>query len=359
MSRIVFYYPSLEWTGLARVYFEMGRALAARGVTVAVACPLDSQIAYAAHAARLELISAEARGSWVSDGVRLGNALREFSADAVVVAGDDEHLVVAWAARRSGRAAVIRRMRTGAATPLTVSTRLAVRMAPTWFMHSSAAEAQASEPLKQLRGRIIADIAIDAMQFERVIAAPTPIGTTTIAILTDPDAQRATAAALRTVAALRSRGHPIRALVLGTPHDVNETRVHATALGLGDSVTLLGDLVDRASVLAAADIVWIVADNDDGGIATLDAMALGSAVVVTRGTVAERYIQHGETGIVADRDDALASAALVTLMQSDQESMSAMGDAAREVVRLSRGLSTVADALMKVLGEAATAQVAA
>lgn len=357
MSRLVFYHPSPEWNGLARVYLEVGKALAARGVTVAVACPPTSDVATAC--GMLDILPVEDRGAWHSDGVRLGNTLREYGCDAIVVAGDDAHLVAARAVRRAGRGAVFRRIRTGIATPITLRTRLAVRLAPTWFVHSSVAEARASEPRKKLRGRIVADVAIDPMQFERVIAAPTPIGTSTIAIVTDPESQRATAAALRTVASMRSHGHPLRALLLGTPHDANELRVHATALGLGDSITLLGDPIDRAPLLAAADLVWVTADHDDGGIAVLDAMALGCAVVATRGTMAERYVRNGETGIIAERDDALASAALFTLLQSDQALLAQIGTAAQADVRARRGLSAVCEAYMAVLTDAAVAQVAA
>jgi glycosyltransferase involved in cell wall biosynthesis len=359
MSRLVFYHPAPEWTGLARIFVELGRTLATRGVTVAMACPRESPVASVAEAMGFTLLHADVRGTWLADGARLAGILRDFAADAVMVGGDEEQLVAAWAVRRSGRGAVLRRMRTGIATPITVSTKLAVRLAPTWFMHSSATEAQAAEPVKQLRGRLIADLAIDPLQFERVIAAPTPIGTSTIAIVTGPESQRATAAALRTVAALRSRGHPIRALLLGHPHDQNEVRVHATALGLGDSLTMLGDMADRAALIAAADLVWVVADYDDGGIAALDAMALGCAVVATRGTVAERYVRHAETGIVAERDDALASAALITLLQSDATVLSELGNAARADIRAKRGLSTAGDAIMKVLEHAGSAQAAA
>ncbi len=357
MSRLVFFHPSPTWGGLARVYLEIGRALAARGVTVAVACPAGSVVASGFGA--LDILPFEDRGAWFSDGIRLSAMLREYGSDAVVVAGDEPHMMAAWAVRRSGRGAVLRRMRTGIATPVTVKTRLAVRLAPTWFVHSSAAEAKASEPVKRLRGRIIADVAVDPMQFERVVAAPTPIGTSTIAIVTDPESQRATAAALRTVAAMRSRGHPLRALLLGTPHDDNEVRVHATALGLGDSFTMLGDPIDRAPLLAAADLVWVAADHDDGGIAVLDAMSLASPVIVTRGTMAERFVKHGETGVIAERDDALASAALITLLESDAAHLSRMGEAAQADVRARRGLSAVSEAFMTVLQDAASAQVAA
>lgn len=357
MSRLVFFHPSPEWDGLARVYTEIGNALAARGVTVAMACPAGSVIA--SGCGMLDILPFEDRGAWFSDGIRLGTMLREFGTDAIVVAGDQAQVMAAWAMRRAGRGAVFRRMRTGVASPVTVTTRLAVRLAPTWFVHSSSADAKAAQPVKRLRGRIIADLAIDPTRFERVVPAPTPIGTSTIAIVTDAESQRATASTLRAVAAMRSRGHPIRVLLLGTPHDVNEVRVHATALGLGDALSLLGNPIDRAPLLAAADLVWVAADHDDGGIAVLDAMALGCAVVATRGTMAERYLRHGETGVIAERDDALASAALITLLQADTGHLRQMGESAKADVIARRGLSAVSEAFMTVLHDAAVAQVAA
>ena len=357
MSCIAFLHPSPAWDGLARVYLEMGRALTARGITAGIVCPPDSPVASACGA--LDLLPFEMRGSWLADGTRLSLVLRQYGCDALMVAGEDEHLLAALAVRRSGRGAVLRRIRAGTTSDLTIKTRLAVRLAPTWFVHSSSTEAQASEPLRKLRGRVVADLAIDPAQFDRTTGAPTPIGTSTIALVTDPGAIRATAAALRSIAAMRQRGHAIHTLLVGTLHDANEVRVHATSLGFGDAIAFLGDPVDRAPLLAAADLVWVVAERDDGGIAVLDAMALGVPVLVTRGTMAERYVQHGETGIVTERDDALATAALITLLRADTALMTRLSEEAQAAIRSRRGLSAVADTIAAVLQNAAVAQVAA
>lgn len=356
MSRIAFFHPSPAWDGLARVFLETGKALAARGTTAALICPPASEVATAC--AALDVLPFEPRGSWFADGLRLSLTLREYGCDALMVAGEDEHLLAAWAVRRAGRGAVLRRMRTGASGALHLRTRLAVRLAPTWFVHTSPADAQASEPVRKLRGRVVADLAIDPTQFDAVTGAPTPIGTSTIAIITDPAAARATAAALRTIAAMRQRGHPIHTLLVGTPYDVNEARVHATALGLGDAIVFLGDPVQRGELLAAADLVWVVAEHDDGGLAVLDAMALGVPVLATRGTVAERYVKDGETGVIAERDDALAAAALITMLRADTPTLTRIRDSARTEVRARRGLSAAADAIMGVLNDATRARVA-
>ena len=357
MSGIAFLHASPEWDGLARVYLEIGKALAARGIVATIICPPGSPVASAC--AALEVVPFEPRGSWFSDGLRLGVILREHACDALMVAGEKEHLLAAWGVRRSGRGAVLRRMQAGATSDLTMTTRLAVRLAPTWFVHGTSTEAQAAEPVRKLRGRVVADLAIDPAQFDRITGAPTPLGTSTIALVTDAGAARATAAALRTIAAMRQRGHPIHTLIVGTPHDSNEVRVHATALGLGDAIVFVGDPVDRAPLLAAADLVWVVADHNDGSLAVLDAMALGVPVVATRGTTAERYVKNGETGMIAEMDDALATAALITLLRSDSALLARISETAHADVRARRGLSAVADAIATVLQDAARAQVAA
>ena len=357
MSRVVFFHPTPEWDALARLYLETGRALTSRGVTVGIACPAASPVAQAL--GTFDLLPFDDRGSWFYDGLRLGAVLRDYGCDALLVADDDAHLVAAWAVRRSGRGAVLRRIGGAMSTAVSMRTRLAVRLAPTWFIHSSGAEAQATQPVRRLRGRIVADLAIDPLLLERTVPVQLPIGTSTVAIVTDPTAQRATAAALRSVAAMRSRGHPMQTLLIGTPYDVNEVRVHATALGLGDALTFLGNPFDRAPLLAAADLVWVVAEREDGAIAVLDAMALGRPIAVTRGTLAERFVRHGETGMIVERDDALATAALLTLLSADDVRITRLAEMAKADVRARRGLSVVADALMSVLQEAAVAQVAA
>lgn len=357
MSRIVFHHPSPHWDGVARVYVELGRALAARGVSVAVSCPAASAVASAF--AGLDVLPYEERDAWLSDARRLGALLRQYGADAVMVATEFDHLQAALAVRHCGRGMVLRRMMAGSASSLTFRTRLAVRMVPTWFVHGSATDARAAVPVKKLRGRIVADLAVDPLQFERVIPAPRPIGTSMIAVVTDAGSQRATAAALSSIAAMRRRGHPIHTLLLGTPHDVNELRVHATAIGFGDDLKLAGNPIDRAPLLASADIVWVTAERDDGGLAVLDAMSLGCPVVATRGTIGERYVTHGETGLLADRDDVLASAALVTLLRSDPVQMTRLRDAALLEVRARRGLSSAADAIMGALNAASVPQAAA
>ena len=357
MNRVVLYHPGAQWSALARVYLEIGRALASRGVTVAMACPAVSDVAQAS--ATLEILPVTTRGSWWTDGLRLGMTLRDYDADAVVVADDDAHRTAAWAVRRSGKGVVFRRMPAGMLVPPTLTGRMAVRLAPTWFMHTVREDAMSTIPVPRLRGRFAAEVAIDPSPFERVVAAPTPIGTSTITLITDPDSTRPTAAALRAVAALRSRGHPLRALVLGHPHDVNETRVHATALGLGDSITLLGDPVDRAPLLAASELVWVLADHDDGSLAALDAMALGRPVLVVRGTTPERLVRDGQSGMVMEPDDALASAAAMTKLLGDPTHLKQLGTEAQSEVRSKRGQTTLADALMAALRTAGAGKAAA
>ena len=109
MSRIVFYHPSPRWNGVARVYTEIGRALAARGVTAAMACPAASAVAAACTG--LEVLPFDDRDSLLSDALRLAVLLREFGADAVMVNNESEHLLAAFALRRNGRGVLFRHLR--------------------------------------------------------------------------------------------------------------------------------------------------------------------------------------------------------------------------------------------------------
>ena len=117
----------------------------------------------------------------VRDGMRLSrDVARLFGCDAVVVAGDEAHLM-----RRLGGAP--RGPRCG------VSSRADRYRDPHHAAHAARRAARTDvvrsqlqpprrrppEPVKRLRGRIIADLAIDPAQFDRVVAAPTPIGTST------------------------------------------------------------------------------------------------------------------------------------------------------------------------------------
>jgi glycosyltransferase involved in cell wall biosynthesis len=351
MSRVVLYHPHSSWSGTGRVALELARGLQARGHQVRLACPGGSDTGQAVAAMGVPLLHAERYGTWVAEAERLASALREESADAVIVSDDRDQFVASWAVRRIGTGAVFRRMRTGVPTPSGMRVRVATKLAPTWYVHTSTADARAAGPAAGVRGRIVADIAVDPAFYARVTPATIAGRGPLIALISDLDSARATAAAIRAVASVRARGEAVRLLLLGTLPDANEVRVHATAVGLGTHAAIVGDSLDRAPLLAAADVVWVVADHDDGGIGVLEAQALGRPVLVARGTMGERYVQHARSGLVVEREDAFASAGVLTELFAMPETLARLGTAGLEDVAARKALAGSVDAFANVLGE--------
>jgi hypothetical protein len=330
MTRVVAVPPSGAWSVEARVLLELLRGLSRHGVGVGVAAARGTAVAQGATSMALPLVEHDAGDAgWLRAGARLAELARANDVDAFLVADAVTQLAAARAVRSTGRGVVLRRLPTGVAQAASTRTRIATRLAPTWFVHGTAADAEASARVPAVRGRVVAPPSVDAAALRSVAPAPTPLGTRTLVLVTDRDARRATSAAIRAVAALRRRGHPWRVHVVGTPHDENEVRVHGTAVGLGDALQLLGEPVDRAPIVAGADVVWVVADHDGGGVAVLEAMALGRPVLVARGTLGERWIDHPLTGLIVERDDALGSAATLALLDEDDAVREALGAAAR------------------------------
>jgi glycosyltransferase involved in cell wall biosynthesis len=356
---IVLYHPHAAWTGSGRVALELARGLIASGHDVRLACPGGSESGRAVAAAGVSLLHAERFGTWVAEAERLASALREQTADAVIVTDDRDQFVAAWAVRRVGYGAVLRRMRTGARTPSGLRVRVAMRMAPTWYVHTSAADARAAGPAPGARGRIVADIGVNPAAFAHVVPARVSGGGMLVALVSDTLSPTATASAIRAVASARQRGVPLRLVLLGTLADANEVRVHATAVGLGESAAIVGDPLDRAALLAAADLVWVVADHDDGAIAVLEAQALRRPVLVARGTMGERYVQHARTGMVLERDDALANAGVLAELCAQPASLAELASHGHAAVLERKGVSASVDAVTRALAGVTLRPVAA
>lgn len=330
MTRVVAVLPSPAWSVDARVVLELLRGLARHGLGVAVATPAQGAVAQGAARMALPVVPHDpGDAGWLRTGAALGALAREHDAAALLVADEATHLAAARGVRVAGGGIVVRRVASGAPLATSVRTRLAARLAPTWLVHATPAEAEGSARIAAVRGRVVVPLSVDTAALRAVPPLAVPLGTRALVLVTDRGARRATGAAVRAVAALRRRGHPWRVTVVGAPYDENELRVHGTAVGLGDALALAGEPVDRAALVAGADAVWVVADHDEGGVAVLEAMALGRPVLVTRGTLGERYVDHPLTGLVVERDDDLGNAALLAMLDDDDAAREALGDAAR------------------------------
>jgi glycosyltransferase involved in cell wall biosynthesis len=115
--------------------------------------------------------------------------------------------------------------------------------------------------------------------------------------------------------AVRAR-HPAARLIIageGAPGYDAELRARAAALG-GDasSVTFAGFVrgADKAACLAAAGVCVLPSLHENFGIAALDAVAAGVAIIVTPGVQLAPWIAGREVGLVTERSAAAVAAAV-------------------------------------------------
>ena len=110
-----------------------------------------------------------------------------------------------------------------------------------------------------------------------------------------------------------ARRHPLRVAVVGEGPLGHDLRVLADSVGLGNRVSFLGRLDDRALTdwYHSADIAVLTPAPHEGfGLATLEALAAGCPVVAARTGATPELLDGLEPGLVADRatPDDLAAA---------------------------------------------------
>lgn len=102
-------------------------------------------------------------------------------------------------------------------------------------------------------------------------------------------------------------------------------------LGLGASVTWHGPAfgVEKLRVLGDADIFVLPSRNESFGIANLEAMASGLAVVSTRTGAIPDYLEDGVHGVLVEPRDARGLAAALVRLADDAALRARLGEAAR------------------------------
>jgi len=130
-----------------------------------------------------------------------------------------------------------------------------------------------------------------------------------------------------------------RFLVAGDGPLAGALRGRAARLGLGGRVTLLGHCSDMPAFLASLDVFVLPSRSEGMGLALLEAMAAGRAVVATDvGGVAEA-ISTGRDGILVPPGDDGALARAVTGLLANPGLRRRLGRAARRTVEEGFGLA--------------------
>ncbi|MBF8288179.1 MAG: glycosyl transferase, group 1, partial [Candidatus Rokubacteria bacterium] len=165
-------------------------------------------------------------------------------------------------------------------------------------------------------------------------AAPRPRGGPTILCVARMYPRKRVGDLLAAAALLRSRIPGARVRIVGKgPKWADAVRVHAT-LGLGETVTLLGDVSrDRlAEEYVSADIFCLPSVQESFGIVFLEAMAAGLPVVACRAAAIPEVVEDGVTGLLVPPRDPAGLARALEALAVDPERARAMGAAGRLAV---------------------------
>jgi N-acetyl-alpha-D-glucosaminyl L-malate synthase BshA len=118
--------------------------------------------------------------------------------------------------------------------------------------------------------------------------------------------------------------HDARLLMVGDGPDLS-TAVHkARALGLFDRVSFLGNREDVACLLAASDIALVPSENESFGLAALEAMACGCAVVTSNVGGLPEVVRDGVDGYMCNVGDVDAMGRRVVELLDDPARLETM-----------------------------------
>ena len=121
-----------------------------------------------------------------------------------------------------------------------------------------------------------------------------------------------------------------RLLMVGDGPDLPRAVMRARELGLTDKVSFLGNREDVANLLAASDIILLPSESESFGLAALEGMACGCAVVATNIGGLPELVVDGEVGFLCQVGDMGCMTGKVLELIGDPPRMRAMQQAARE-----------------------------
>jgi glycosyltransferase involved in cell wall biosynthesis len=165
-------------------------------------------------------------------------------------------------------------------------------------------------------------------------AAPLPRAGTTILCVARMYPRKHIGDLLEAAALLRDRIPGARVRIVGKgPEWEHVVRLHA-ALGLSQTVTLLGDVSRErlAEEYVSANLFCLPSVQESLGIVFLEAMAAGLPVVACRAAAIPEVVEDGVTGMLAPPRDPAGLAAALEALIADPGRARAMGEAGRRVV---------------------------
>ena len=150
------------------------------------------------------------------------------------------------------------------------------------------------------------------------------------------------------VAALRARGLPARALLIGEGEMRGAIEARARELGVGDKVTITGFQADVRPCIAACDAVALCSLSETFSLAAIEAMALRRPVVHSDVGGAPEMIVPGENGFLFPVGDTPALVDRLAIL-ADPAVARRMGGNARALVESRFSEKTMVDRYERML----------
>ncbi|HEY7509304.1 MAG TPA: glycosyltransferase [Vicinamibacteria bacterium] len=134
---------------------------------------------------------------------------------------------------------------------------------------------------------------------------------------------------LQAAAACRSRGLALALAIAGEGPLHAELEAQARAAGLGTSLRLLGRRSDVRELMRACDVFVFPSLYEAFGVALLEAMACGAAVVASRVGGIPEIVEDGASGLLVPPADPAALADAIACLAERPDRRRALGRAAR------------------------------
>jgi len=132
--------------------------------------------------------------------------------------------------------------------------------------------------------------------------------------------------------------------------DVLHARI--AALGLTERFVWPGFVSDPSHIMSEIDLLVHPADNESFGRVVVEAMAAGLPVVGVRGGGVAEIVRDGETGLLAEKDDAADLAARIEQVGRDPELARRLGAAGRQRAQANYSLAACAAGIVEVYEQA-------
>lgn len=151
---------------------------------------------------------------------------------------------------------------------------------------------------------------------------------------------------LHAAALLKSSSIPFRFVIAGQGKTglLDSLLELRSELGLEETVQFLGFQDDPAAFLANLDMFLLSSVSEGFSIATIQAMASGLPVVVTRSGGPQEIVSHGENGWMVEAGNPAKIAEALTLLATDRDLCASLGQRGRTHARATFDLSAMLNA---------------